>query len=71
MAASTERSWKHRHANSNGRDHGRYMNHNCIPNCLKTWMGYEVAVRDIALGEELTNDYANLGMYPDDEFPVP
>ncbi|MGA0806798.1 MAG: SET domain-containing protein [Pseudohongiellaceae bacterium] len=43
-------------------DLGRFMNHSCAPNCLATESGYEIAIRDIAPGEELTNDYANLGM---------
>lgn len=43
-------------------DLGRFMNHSCAPNCLATDAGYEIAIRDIEAGEELTNDYANLGM---------
>ena len=44
-------------------DLARFVNHSCNPNCLSTALGFEIAVRDIAAGEELTNDYANLGMY--------
>jgi hypothetical protein len=45
-------------------DIARYVNHACDPNCLATEWGFEIAVRDIAAGEELTNDYANIGMLP-------
>jgi hypothetical protein len=45
-------------------DIGRYVNHSCTPNCFSTEWGFEIAVRDIAAGEQLTNDYANIGMMP-------
>jgi len=45
-------------------DIGRYVNHSCEPNCFSTEWGFEIAVRDIAAGEELSNDYANIGMLP-------
>jgi hypothetical protein len=38
-------------------DHARFMNHSANSNCLLTPYGLEIAVRDIAEGEELTNDY--------------
>lgn len=38
-------------------DHAKYMNHSFNPNCLLTPYGLEIAVKDIAAGEELTNDY--------------
>ncbi|MBU6301236.1 MAG: SET domain-containing protein-lysine N-methyltransferase [Verrucomicrobia bacterium] len=38
-------------------DHARFMNHSFDSNCLLTPYGLEIAVRDIAEGEELTNDY--------------
>jgi hypothetical protein len=38
-------------------DHARFMNHSFDSNCLLTPYGLEIAVRDIAAGEELTNDY--------------
>lgn len=44
-------------------DLARFVNHACVPNCLNIAVGVEIAVRDIEAGEELTNDYANLGMY--------
>ncbi len=39
-------------------DHGKYVNHACDPNTLSTPYGFEIAVRDIAAGEEITDDYA-------------
>lgn len=47
-------------------DIARYVNHSCQPNCLATDAGFEIAVADIAAGEQLTNDYAQLGMTPDE-----
>lgn len=41
-------------------DHGRYVNHSCAPNCGGTEFGFELALRDIEAGEELSNDYATL-----------
>jgi hypothetical protein len=38
-------------------DIARYMNHSCEPNCLGTY-NFEIAVRDIAPGEEIVDDYA-------------
>jgi uncharacterized protein len=38
-------------------DHARFMNHSAQPTCLLTPYGLEIAIRDIAPGEELTNDY--------------
>lgn len=43
-------------------DHTRYMNHSFRPTCLPTAYGVEIAVRDIAAGEELTNDYGCLNI---------
>lgn len=45
-----------------------YVNHHCAPNTLRTAHGFEIAVRDIAAGEQVTNDYANLGMHPQERF---
>jgi hypothetical protein len=42
-------------------DLSRHMNHACAPNCAGTLFGFEVALRDIAPGEELTNDYGTFG----------
>lgn len=49
-------------------DLARFVNHSCSPTCLATDQGYEIAVRDIEPGEELTNDYANLGMHEGETF---
>lgn len=38
-------------------DNARFVNHNCEPNSLSTGYGFEIAVRDISKGEELTDDY--------------
>jgi uncharacterized protein len=43
-------------------DLARYMNHSCTPSCLSTGYDFELAVRDIAPGEELTDDYATLNL---------
>ena len=42
-------------------DHARYVNHSCDANCLGGGFDFELAVRDIAAGEELTDDYATFG----------
>lgn len=49
-------------------DHARYVNHSCDPNCAGTRHGFDVAVRDIAVGEQLTNDYATLNLMPHESF---
>jgi hypothetical protein len=43
-------------------DNARFVNHSCDPNCLSPGMDLEVAVRDIAKGEQLTNDYTALNL---------
>lgn len=43
-------------------DHGRYVNHSCDPVMVAVGNEMEIAVRDIAAGEQLTCDYATL--YP-------
>jgi len=43
-------------------DHGRYMNHCCRPNTLSTGYGFEIAIEDIAEGEEITDHYAVLNL---------
>lgn len=49
-------------------DLARFVNHSCAPNCLTTEYGFEVVTRDIAVGEEITNDYADLGMQAHERF---
>lgn len=38
-------------------DMGKYMNHCCQANTLSTGFGFEIAVKDIHPGEEVTDDY--------------
>lgn len=46
-------------------DHARYVNHDCDANCLGLGVQFEVAVRDIQPGEQLTDDYRTLGEFVD------
>lgn len=48
-------------------DHGRYVNHHCAPTSLSPGYDFEIAVRDVAPGEEITDDYGTLNL--DVEFP--
>jgi uncharacterized protein len=43
-------------------DHGRYVNHSFKSNCLSTAYDFEVAIRDIQPGEQLTDDYGYLNV---------
>ena len=43
-------------------DIARFMNHSCEPNCLAPGYDFEIAVRDVAAGEELTDDYGSLNI---------
>jgi len=43
-------------------DHGKYVNHSCGSNTLNTGYGFELAVRDILPGEEVTDDYGMLNL---------
>ena len=43
-------------------DFGRYVNHSFNSNCLSTGYEFEIAIRDIEAGEELTNDYGYLNL---------
>lgn len=45
-------------------DHAKYMNHSFNPNCIDTAYNFQMAVKDIQPGEQLTCDYGILG---DDE----
>lgn len=38
-------------------DHAKHVNHSCEANTLSTGWGFEIAIRDILPGEELTDDY--------------
>ena len=46
-------------------DLARYVNHSCSPNCLSAGYDFELAVRDIHSGEELTDDYGTLNLASD------
>lgn len=43
-------------------DHGRYVNHSFKSNCLTTAYDFEIAIRDIHPGEQLTDDYGYLNI---------
>ncbi|SDB43070.1 hypothetical protein SAMN03097699_1290 [Flavobacteriaceae bacterium MAR_2010_188] len=43
-------------------DHGRYVNHSFKSNCLSTAYDFEIAIRDIHVGEQLTDDYGYLNV---------
>lgn len=43
-------------------DNGRYVNHSFHSNCLTTAYDFEIAVRDIQPGEQITDDYGYLNI---------
>lgn len=43
-------------------DHGKYVNHSFHPNCMPTPYGCDIVIRDIQIGEELTEDYGLLNI---------
>ncbi len=43
-------------------DNARFFNHSCAANCLSVGYDFEIAVRDIQAGEELTDDYGTLNL---------
>jgi len=43
-------------------DYGRYVNHSFNSNCLTTAYDFEIAIRDIHPGEQLTDDYGYLNL---------
>lgn len=43
-------------------DHTRFMNHSCAPNVRGPGFDCEVAVRDIAAGEQLVGNYSTMGI---------
>lgn len=43
-------------------DYGRFVNHSFKSNCLSTAYDFEIAIRDIQAGEELTDDYGYLNI---------
>jgi len=40
----------------------RYVNHSFSPNCMITPYGFEIAIADIELGDQLFNDYGTLNI---------
>lgn len=53
-------------------DHSRYVNHSFRSSCITTAYNFELAVRDILPGEELTDDYGYLNIdRPWDCLPEP
>lgn len=58
---------KYTYRNSEGNyilcwDNARFVNHSSHANCLTTAYEFEIAIRDIAPGEELTDDYGYLNL---------
>lgn len=43
-------------------DNGRFINHSFNANCCATPYKFEIAIRDIEAGEEITNDYGTLNI---------
>ncbi|MDC6351590.1 SET domain-containing protein [Zeaxanthinibacter sp. PT1] len=43
-------------------DNGRFVNHSFKANCLTTAYDFEIAIRDIQPGEQLTDDYGYLNI---------
>jgi len=43
-------------------DHARFMNHSCAATCLSAGYDFEIAIRDVRAGEELTDDYSTLNL---------
>ena len=43
-------------------DHARFVNHSFRSNCMTTTYNFEIAIRDIAAGEQLTDDYGYLNI---------
>lgn len=43
-------------------DHAKYVNHSCQPKTMSTGYGFEIALRDIEAGEEITDEYGLLNI---------
>jgi uncharacterized protein len=66
-AVNLENLMKYSYRNSLGNyvfcwDLTRYVNHSYKPNSILTPLGFEISVRDIQIGEEITNDYGTLNI---------
>lgn len=46
-------------------DNARFVNHDCEANCLGAGFEFELAIRDILPGEQLTDDYGGLNIEED------
>ena len=46
-------------------DHARFVNHCCFPSSITTGYGFEIAIKDIAEGDEITDDYGLLNIEED------
>lgn len=65
--ANKENLLKYTYRNSKGEyffcwDLTRYVNHSFEPNSMLTSLGFEIAIKDIHPGEEMTNDYGTLNI---------
>lgn len=49
-------------------DIARYVNHSCTPNTMSTGWGFEIALRDIHPGDQVTDEYGLFNM--DYDFPL-
>lgn len=49
-------------------DFAKYVNHCCNCNTISTGYGFEIAIRDIFPGEQITDEYGIFNL--DDDFPV-
>jgi uncharacterized protein len=70
----TENLYKYCYRNNAGNyilcwDISRFINHSFVSNCISTAYNFELAVRDIFPGEELTDDYGYLNVEEDIFFP--
>jgi len=59
--------WKHSYYDGRGDrvlcwDLARFMNHSCDANTLSPGLPFDIAIRDIEAGEELTSDYGALNL---------
>jgi hypothetical protein len=66
-AANLENLLKYSYRNSLGDyvfcwDLTRYVNHSYNPNSMLTTLGFEIAIKDILPGDEMTNDYGTLNV---------
>ncbi|MBP9706137.1 MAG: SET domain-containing protein-lysine N-methyltransferase [Oligoflexales bacterium] len=44
-------------------DHAKYVNHSCSANSMSTGYGFEIALRDIDVGEQITDEYGLFNMF--------